>query len=281
MNKMKWNGMPGFADRPRRPKARKRKEPSMNQESPSMLDLVIELHKSLDRLGPGSAEATERALGFIDGIDSMGRVLDLGCGTGAQTFVLAKHIPGAITGVDLFPDFIDVFNARAEKLGLQGRVVGKQGSMDDLDIPFESVDLIWCEGAIDGVGFAKMLAYWKAFLKPGGYVGITCPSWLTAARVDEVDEFWTQAGSGLDTVADNVAALQDAGYATVATFVLPKACWTENYFVPRRAAESGLLKKYPDSKAVEEFIAGNHYEESLFSEHGDRYGYVFYIAKKI
>lgn len=51
--------------------------------------------------------------------------------------------------------------------------------------------------------------------------------------------------------------------------------------MPRRAAESGLLKKYPDSDAVEEFIAGNHYEESLFSEHGDRYGYVFYIAKKI
>lgn len=121
------------------------------------------------------AAATARLQACVDPA-MMGRVLDLGCGTGAQTFVLAKHIPGAITGIDLFPDFIDVFNARAEKLGLQGRVVGKQGSMDDLDIPFESVDLIWCEGAIDGVGFAKMLDYWKAFLKPGGYVGITCPS---------------------------------------------------------------------------------------------------------
>ena len=253
----------------------------MNQETPSMLDLIVELHKSLDRLGPGSAESTELALGFIDGLGSMDRVLDLGCGTGAQTLVLAKHIPGSITGIDLFSDFIDVLNAQAQEHGLGDRVVGKQGSMDNLDAAPESVDLIWCEGAIDGVGFAKMLDYWKAFLKPGGYVGITCPSWLTAARVDEVDEFWTQAGSGLDTVADNVAALQDAGYATVATFVLPKACWTENYFVPRRAAEIGLLKKHPDSKAVDDLIAGNHYEESLFSEYGDRYGYVFYIAKKI
>lgn len=138
------------------------------------------------------AAATARLQACVDPA-MMGRVLDLGCGTGAQTFVLAKHIPGAITGVDLFPDFIDVFNARAEKRGLQGRVVGKQGSMDDLDIPFESADLIWCEGAIDGVGFAKMIDYWKDFLKPGGYVGVTCPSWLTSDRIEEVDEFWIQA----------------------------------------------------------------------------------------
>lgn len=253
----------------------------MSQETPSMLDLVIELHKPLDRLGPGSAEETERALGFIDGLDSMDCVLDLGCGTGAQTLVLAEHIPGSVVGIDLFSDFTDVLNARAEARGLQGRVIGKQGPMDNLDVASESVDLIWCEGAIDGVGFAKMLDYWKAFLKPGGYVGITCPSWLTSERIDEVDEFWTQAGSGLDTVAHNVGILQDAGYAVVATFVLPKACWTENYFAPRRAAEARLVEKHPGDKTVEEFITGNHHEESLFDKYGDSYGYVFYIGRKM
>ena len=144
----------------------------MNQETPSMLDLIVELHKPLDRLGPGSAESTELALGFIDGLDSMDVVLDLGCGTGGQTMIL----PGTITGIDLFPDFVDALNVQAQEHGLGDRVVGKQGSMDNLDAAPESVDLIWCEGAIDGVGFAKMLDYWKAFLKPGGYVGITCPS---------------------------------------------------------------------------------------------------------
>lgn len=252
----------------------------MSQKTPSMLDLVIELHKPLDRLGPGSAEETERALGFIDGLDSMTQVLDLGCGTGAQTMVLAEHIPATITCIDLFSDFTDVLNARAEARGLKSRIVGMQGSMDDLSVAPESVDLIWCEGAVDGVGFEKMLAYWNGFLKQGGYVALTCPSWLTGERIAEVDEFWIQAGSGLDTVARNVEILQNAGYASIATFVLPQKCWTDEYFTPRHAAESALSEKYPGNATVEEFIEGNHYEEKLFAEYGDLYGYVFYIGKK-
>lgn len=253
----------------------------MNQETPTMLDLVIELHKPLDRLGPGSAEATHRALDFIDGLDAMEHVLDLGCGTGAQTMILAERIPGAITGVDLFSDFTDVLNAHAAQRGLGDRVRGVSGSMDALDASPESIDFIWCEGAIDGVGFAKMLEYWNAFLKPGGYVAVTCPSWLTDARIAEVDDFWTQAGSGLDTVAENIGFLQKAGYASMAAFVLPKECWTENYFVPRRTAGADLAAKYPGDETVGEFIAGNRREEELFAAYGDSYGYVFYIGKKL
>lgn len=253
----------------------------MTDQTPSMLDLVIELHKPLDRLGPGSVESTNRALDFVEGLGSMERVLDLGCGTGAQTMTLAERIPGSITGIDLFSDFVDELNAQAEKRGLSDRVRGVQGSMDKLDVELESVDLIWCEGAIDGVGFEEMLGYWSSFLKPHGYVAVTCPSWLTDNRVAEVDDFWTQAGSGLDTVAQNVDVLQKAGYAPVSTFVLPKECWTENYFAPRRAAEANLAAKYPGNETVAEFIAGNHYEEELFATYGNLYGYVFYIGKKL
>ncbi|MFR4802337.1 MAG: hypothetical protein ACLT98_02765 [Eggerthellaceae bacterium] len=40
---------------------------------------------------------------------------------------------------------------------------------DRLDAEVESVDFIWCEGAIDGVGFEKMLLLPISFL-PNGYV---------------------------------------------------------------------------------------------------------------
>ncbi len=36
----------------------------------------------------------------------------------------------------------------------------------------------------------------------------------------------------------------------MATFVLPKECWTENYFVPRRTAEADLAAKYPGDETV-------------------------------
>lgn len=89
----------------------------MTDQTPSMLDLVIELHKPLDRLGPGSVESTNRALDFVEGLGSMERVLDLGCGTGAQTMTLAERISGSITGIDLFSDFVDELNTQAEKRG--------------------------------------------------------------------------------------------------------------------------------------------------------------------
>lgn len=110
----------------------------MTDQTPSMLDLVIELHKPLDRLGPGSAESTNRALDFIEGLGSMERVLDLGCGTGAQTMTLAERISGSITGIDLFSDFVDELNAQAEKRGLSDRVRGVQGSMGKLDAELEA-----------------------------------------------------------------------------------------------------------------------------------------------
>jgi hypothetical protein len=70
------------------------------------------------------------------------------CGTGGQTMALAQHVPGNITGIDLFPQFIDLFNANAAGLNLQDRVKGMVGSMDNLPFGNEKFDLIWSEGAI-------------------------------------------------------------------------------------------------------------------------------------
>ena len=110
----------------------------------------------------------------------------------------------------MFSDFVDELNVQAEKRGLGDSARGVQGSMDRLNVELESVDLIWCEGTIDGVGFEEMPGCWNSFLKPNGYVAVTCPSWFIDDRVAEIDDFWTEAGSGPDTVAQNVDVLQKA-----------------------------------------------------------------------
>lgn len=123
----------------------------------------------------------------------------------------------------MFSDFVDELNVQAEKRGLGDSARGVQGSMDRLNVELESVDLIWCEGTIDGVGFEEMLGYWSSFLKPHGYVAVTCPSWFIDDRVAEVDDFWTEAGSGPDTVAQNVDVLQKAGF--LGSLWSKTACW--------------------------------------------------------
>ncbi|HCC52566.1 MAG TPA: SAM-dependent methyltransferase, partial [Porphyromonadaceae bacterium] len=69
-------------------------------------NLICEYFSNVERQGPGSPEITLKALSFIDNLTGNLRIADLGCGTGGQTMTLAQNIPGQITGLDLFPDFI-------------------------------------------------------------------------------------------------------------------------------------------------------------------------------
>ena len=47
--------------------------------------LINEFFTGLERQGPGSAEETIKALGFIGPLSSKAKIADLGCGTGFQT----------------------------------------------------------------------------------------------------------------------------------------------------------------------------------------------------
>ena len=245
------------------------------------VNLICELHVGLERQGPGSPEMTMKALSFLDHPDEISRVADLGCGTGGQTMVLAQNIPGTITGVDFFPDFINIFNNNAKKLNLQERVKGIVGSMENLPFPKEEFNLIWSEGAIANIGFEKGLRYWRDFLKTDGYVAVTYESWFTDERPDEIERFWVDAVPEMDTIAHNISILQKAGYRFVAAFTLPEECWTENYFIPREAAQKAFVKKYAGDKTVEDFLANMRYEAELYAKYKQYYGYVFYIGKKV
>lgn len=253
----------------------------MNDQQLTIMDLLCEIHVGLERQGPGSAEMTIKALSFLDDLRTISRVVDLGCGTGGQTMTLAQHISGDIIGVDLFPDFINVFNDNAKKLNLQERVTGVVGSMENLSFQNEEFDLIWSEGAIDCIGFEESITYWKRFLKKDGYLAVTNASWFTDDRPAEIEQWWTDAVPGIATVGENILRMQKAGYLPVAAFALPETCWTENYFTPREAEGKVLLKKYAGNTTVEAFVGNNTREVELYSKYKKYYGYVFYIGKKI
>jgi len=245
------------------------------------LGLICEYFSHLERQGPGSPEVTVKALSFIDKLDKEAKIADLGCGTGGQTMILAQHTPGQIKGLDLFPTFIDLFNKNAQQHGLQERVKGIVGSMDQLPFQAEELDLIWSEGAIYNIGFERGLREWKAFLKPGGYVAVSEASWFTEERPQEIQDFWMDAYPGIDTIPNKVAQMQQAGYVPVASFILPDNCWLEHFYTPQVRAQETFLKEHAGNKAAEGFIANQRYEEELYHKYKDLYGYVFYIGKKI
>lgn len=244
-------------------------------------NLICEYFSNVERQGPGSPEATLKALSFIDNLADNSHIADLGCGTGGQTMILAENAPGQITGLDLFPEFINIFNRNVKQSDLSDRVKGIVGSMDDLPFGKESLDLIWSEGAIANIGFKKGLNYWNGFLKKDGYVALTYESWFTDDRPVEIEKFWLDAVPEMNTISHNISVLQKAGYRLVAAFTLPETCWTEHYFSPCSKIQDEFLKKHTGSKTAEELIAGQRHEKVLYDKYKEFYGYVFYIGKKI
>lgn len=244
-------------------------------------NLICEYYSLLERQGPGSPEITVKALSFVESLTDHSHIADIGCGTGGQTMVLAKHAPGNITGVDLFPKFIDIFNSNARKMNFQNRVKGIVGSMDNLSFKPEELHLIWSEGAIYNIGFERGLKEWRQFLKPGGYIAVSEVSWFTQERPTEIDDFWQDAYPEIDTVSNNVLQMQKAGYIPVASFILPESCWIEHFYAPQVLAQEIFLNKNTGNKMAEEFIANQRHETQLYQKYKEYYGYVFYIGKKI
>jgi SAM-dependent methyltransferase len=257
----------------------------MSKENKSIhefdINLICEYFSSLERQGPGSPEVTIKALSFIDNLSNVSQIADIGCGTGGQTMVMAQNTSGFITGIDLFPAFIDLFQCNAQKLKLQERVKGVVCSMDQLPFKNEELDLIWAEGSIYNIGFERGLIVWKKFLKTGAYIAVTEASWFTDERPAEINAFWQDAYPGIDTIPNKLAQMQRSGYVPVATFILPENCWMEHFYTPQVEAQKIFLKKHKGNQTSEDFIANQRHEAQLYYRYKEYYGYVFYIGKKI
>lgn len=243
-------------------------------------DLICEFFSTIPRQGPGSPETTRNALRFIDHLNERSTICDLGCGTGGQTMVMAQNAPGQITGIDLFPRFINQFNENAKQLNLDHRVKGMVGSMDNLPFEDESIDLIWSEGAIYNIGFERGINEWRRFLKTGGYIAVSEASWFTKTRPEEVFTYWNDAYPEIDLISTKVKQMEEAGYVPISTFIIPEECWTTHFYVPQEEALNRFLEKHRGNKSAEELVRYLQSESEMYSKYKEFYGYAFYIGRK-
>jgi len=102
------------------------------------LDYMISPNLKLDRQGPGSYEETLRVI-KLTGLTTASelQILDLGCGRGAPTNVLADMLHGTITAVDLIQPFLDALKKRTPHPNVQAI----KGSMDQLPLKMIALNL--------------------------------------------------------------------------------------------------------------------------------------------
>lgn len=243
-------------------------------------NLICEYFSSTKRQGPGSDEATLKALSFINSLPQDAKVVDLGCGTGSSTLVLAKALGIDIHALDLFPQFIDILHKRANEEGLADKIHGTVGSMESLPFDCDSLDLIWCEGAIYNIGFERGMKEWGRLLKSGAYIAVTEPTWLSDERADEITEFWNDAYSEVETMPSKIQKMMNAGIRPIASFLLPDECWTDQYYVPQQKAQEIFLQRHSDNEFAMQLVQNQRHEAELYAKYKQYYGYVFYIGQK-
>lgn len=105
------------------------------------LEALFTLFSGLPRQGPGSDRSTLDALRRLPPLPPQATVLDLGCGTGRQTLVLARELRARITAIDIHQPYLDGLARNAAAAGLSDFIRTRCLSMDALDYPPASIDL--------------------------------------------------------------------------------------------------------------------------------------------
>jgi SAM-dependent methyltransferase len=239
-----------------------------------------EIYEAMPRQGPGDRESTERALRFLPPLTPGKRILDIGCGSGAQTIDLARATEARIIAVDNHPPFVAQLATRAGQLHLDARITAQIEDMNDLPFAEWSFDVIWSEGAIFIMGFAQGLAAWRRLLAPGGYLVVSEFCWFCEDPPEELKAIFMDECHEAGDVTARRKAITATGYRLLGDFALPEVGWWENYYLPlgRR------LERFRESHAGDEealaVAARSQNEIDLYRKHSGAFGYVFFIMQR-
>ncbi len=153
--------------------------------------------------------------------------------------------------------------------------------MDNLPFETEAFDVIWSEGAIYNIGFARGVAEWKRYLKPGGLLIASEITWTTKARPAELQNHWESEYPEIDLASSKIKVLEDNGYSPMGYFVLPEYCWLDNYYGPMQSSFEDFLSRNGHSEEARAIVEAERREIALYEKYKAYYGYGVYIARKL
>jgi ubiquinone/menaquinone biosynthesis C-methylase UbiE len=243
--------------------------------------LISSMFEELPRQGPGLDESTVRACSCIPSPFRGKKILDIGCGSGMQTLTLAKYFPDCqITASDIHQPFLDELGKRAKTAGLDGRIVTRLASMDNLPFEEQSFDSIWAEGSAFIMGLPAALSYWKKFLKHGGFLVFSDCTWFTDSPSEECREFFGTICPEMPSESGTGEIVRSAGFTVISSFRLPDAGWWNYYYSPLTERIPHLKEKFTANREALDIIQGLEQEMEIHRKYSKEYGYCFFIGQK-
>lgn len=229
-------------------------------------------YKNLTRLAPGSDGTTIETLNHVENDGNL-TILDIGCGVGADTILLADYFENStVEAVDLFKHYISVLNEKITENNLNNRVFAYEMSMYDLDFANEEFNIVFSHASAHIMGFKKALHEWKRLIKPDGYMICSDISW-TGKPSRQSRSFWKNTYSEIDTPENKITQIRDEGYEFITHIPVSWDDAHEFY----SDLESNLKLLEGDDSAVD-FKNQLKKEIEVYRKNED-FSYVFYIMK--
>ncbi len=248
----------------------------MSQERAS--EVFFEVFEPLPRQGPGTLACTKRALELCEDLPPARRILDLGCGSGAQTLHLASLTDGNIVAIDNHAPFIERLRAQLDE-GLTARVDARVADMTALELEPESFDLVWAEGALYNLGLERALPLCAGLLKPGGHLAFTDAVWRTDDAPADVRAAFAEYDT-MGTAQDVLSLLRRGGWSVLGHFDLPDQAWWDDFYAPMEQRIEVLRSKYADDADALAVLDELAAEPQMHRDNAQHYGYAFFVARR-
>jgi ubiquinone/menaquinone biosynthesis C-methylase UbiE len=187
------------------------------------------------------------------------QILDIGCGSGIPTLELARLSQGQIMGVDIDQSALITFTNRMKEAGLGSRVRAVECSMSELNVPDSTFDIIWAEGSIYAIGFARGLREWGRWLKPGGFMVIH---------------------DSQEGIREKLTQIAGCGYDLLGYFTLSTDTWREEYFTPLERLVAEFRTSTTEEMELLQELKQAEEELAMFEEDPERNSSVYFVMHK-
>jgi len=249
------------------------------EEQKKYIRALIELHRGLERQGPGDTDYSNYIISQIPELPTNPRIADIGCGAGAGTLFLADKFKSKVLAVDFSRDFLDELEDRSKQRGLEHLVETIECDMGNLNWEPGTIDLLWSEGAAYNITFEGALKAWRLFMASNGIAVVSEMNYFTSEVPKSVKLFLKKVYPAIKTEQENSDIINSSGFKVLGVHRLPSRAWWDNYYEPLRN-NIETLRNSNDS-VVQSVIRETEEEMKYFEEYDKFYGYSFYIMKAV
>ncbi|OBU16391.1 methyltransferase [Photobacterium aquimaris] len=244
---------------------------NINEHEQYMADFES-IFYGLDRLGPSDDDDSLQALHALP--INTGNALDVGCGKGLTTCLLAHHSDFSLTALDNDEYHLSCLKEKIKHQPINERITTRCSSMMAMPFEEQQFDVIWAEGSAYIMGVNNALKQWQRFLKPHGYVVISDLVWLTETPSIEAYEFWQKNYPDMTSKQQRTTDIINAGYEVITSFTQSEKSWL-NYLVPIKQKLNDIDDNDYKSNAVNDLRQEIHIHDQYLGE----YGYHLFVLK--